>query len=468
MTSPTDAATHAFARWGHLAVLAMLALAFVTGGGSSDRGLGDVATQLLALPLLLWSSIALHGSPGSRLRCAAVAVALLIVATLAVQQLSLGESLWQSNAVRNALAGDLRSAGVHGAHHAWSLSPLASERSAWSILPALAVFLGALALPVSRHRLLLLGVVALTAFSLLLGYLQLGAPQDSPLNPFPQWAPALNGVFSNPNHQATALALSLAAILSLLLHAGLRDRADALPRWLRVGLALVAALMLASLPLTGSRAAVLLAVLALVVVTATGVRSRLSGQPSPWIARRGMQAALGVLALGAIISAVCWLRVDIDEEVRWRVATTTAAMGTTHAPTGAGVGSFVAWFEQMAPAALMGWEYYNHAHNEYAQWWFESGFAGLAALLGVLLVLALCVPPGSARERMLRGDRAVAIAAWTGCAILLLHSVVDYPLRTPALMTVGGLLAGLAIAQRVANRVPAAADRHDAADDPST
>jgi hypothetical protein len=39
-----------------------------------------------------------------------------------------------------------------------------------------------------------------------------------------------------------------------------------------------------------------------------------------------------------------------------------------------------------------------------------------------------------------------AVAAWVGCITLLLHSLVDYPLRTPALMAVAALLAGTMVA----------------------
>ncbi len=39
--------------------------------------------------------------------------------------------------------------------------------------------------------------------------------------------------------------------------------------------------------------------------------------------------------------------------------------------------------------------------------------------------------------------RAIAAAAWTSLLVLLMHSLVDYPLRTTALMATAGLLAGL-------------------------
>ncbi len=39
-----------------------------------------------------------------------------------------------------------------------------------------------------------------------------------------------------------------------------------------------------------------------------------------------------------------------------------------------------------------------------------------------------------------------------------LHSAVDYPLRTPALMSVGGLLMGVAVARRSRSNAPSRAN----------
>ena len=431
-----------FERWGHCAVVTVLVLAWVTGGSASEPSLGTIITQWLALPLLVWAAWALPLSRGHGWQRAAIAVLLLVLTTVAVQQLPLPAAWWSGPEVRQALADDLQLAGVTDPRHGWSLTPLASERGLWSLLPALAVFVGVLALPVTRHRFCLWWVVGLSAASLLLGYLQLGAPQDSVLNPFPQWAPALNGFFANPNHQSTGLAIALVAITALLFHDWGREEGR-LPRWGRYLLVVLAMLMLASLPLTGSRAAFLLAVLGLVAVPLLLRSSRRRSARSPastWLLR----GALGLTALAAIAVAIGWLRFDLAEEVRGSVAQATLSMGVDHAPLGAGVGSFVPWFDQAAPQALLQWEYFNHAHNEYAQWWLESGVLGLLSVLAVAALLLVCFPRRTHRWP----DRAVAVAAWLGCVLILLHSLVDYPLRTPALMTVAALLAGISVMQR--------------------
>ena len=104
--------------------------------------------------------------------------------------------------------------------------------------------------------------------------------------------------------------------------------------------------------------------------------------------------------------------------------------------------SFVPLFAQEGPTWLLQYEYINHAHNEYAQWWLEGG---IPAMLVLAFGLGLF---GWAGWQMLarmpsRSQRTIGAAAWTGLLLLLLHSVVDFPLRTTTLMATAGLLAGL-------------------------
>ena len=49
---------------------------------------------------------------------------------------------------------------------------------------------------------------------------------------------------------------------------------------------------------------------------------------------------------------------------------------------------------------------------------------------------------------MQRGLWGMLLAAWLGCVLLMLHSLVDYPLRTPALMATAAVLMGISVAQR--------------------
>lgn len=442
--------------WRCAAVATLLALTFVTGGGSYDRGLGDVLAQLLAVAVLGWSLWSLIQRPHHRYVWWPLAVAGLVVAVVAVQGLPLPAGIWQTNGARAALLADLTAAGADTMQLHWSLTPWATERSLWSLLPASALFVGALTLDPRQRRRTVLLVIGLAVASLVLGYLQLGAPQDSLLNPFPEWAPALNGVFANQNHQATAIAVALVLLLALLLESPeARGDAATTAGWMRLAMLLAGVFLLASLPLTTSRAMAVLALLALLMVPL------LSGTATRWLRASRLPRslawlglALGILAMwGVLLGALQWVQVDAAEEHRGAVAQATAAMGLELAPWGAGVGSFVPWFDQAAPDRLIFHAYFNHAHNEYMQWWLESGVAGLVALAAVLALLVWSRPwagRGASRSDAVAAD-AIAVGSWVAVLLVLAHSAVDYPLRTPAMMAVTALLAGFAVAGALRN-----------------
>ena len=127
-----------------------------------------------------------------------------------------------------------------------------------------------------------------------LGVLQMALPRDSLLNPYPRWAPAFNGVFENPNHQGTMLALAATIVASL--HWTGRDAAGLLhsgtAAWTGLGVVLLLAI-----PLTGSRAAVGLGVL---VVAGRGFTVPFAARLQGWAARRGDGGRLSTVLLGAV------------------------------------------------------------------------------------------------------------------------------------------------------------------------
>jgi hypothetical protein len=237
-------------------IYAYFILVFVTGGSSQQHGWTDVAAQLLGVPVLAFGLWRLAGQPGSRVRTWGL-VAMAAVALLPwLQLLPLPQSWWLWAPARQSLARDLAAAGVQGYATTWSLTPPATLRSALFLLPGVAMFAWVLGSDTATQRRLLMMCVALPIASLILGFVQLGAPQDSLLNPYPQWAPAMGGTFANPNHQGTAMLIGLGVCLSFAIGAiGARDPETGKPRnpWPAI---IAGATLLLGLPLTNSRAAV--------------------------------------------------------------------------------------------------------------------------------------------------------------------------------------------------------------------
>lgn len=434
---------HAVSRSWHAALYIFLVYVFVTGGSSQARGWTDAIAQVAALPILAVGAWRLGAMPGSRVRLLGL-VALAATALLPwLQLLPLSQGLWNIAQAREALGRDLATAGVQGVATTWSLTPAATLRGALSLLPAVALFVAALGVDTATQRRLLMLCVALPVASLVLGFLQLGAPQDSLLNPYPEWAPAMNGTFANQNHQGTAMLIGLGICLAFAVGAfGARDELTGKPRnpWPAI---IAGGTLLLGLPLVNSRAAVVIGVLMLVIAPLAMAVSRLrrSGQ-----GRRGVAALLlaaGLAALG-LSAAMGWMKVDEVEEFRWVMRQATAALAITHLPWGSGIGSFVPVFQQAMPDSLLMANYINAAHNDYAQVWLEGGVLGLLAVVLILAAFAVAL-----RHHWMHqgGDRRLVWCGLLGMFALLAHAATDYALRTPALMAVATLLAAMLLAQ---------------------
>lgn len=423
-------------RAGLVAAGLLLVLCVIAGGSSQEAGSGVFAAQLLALPLSAWSAWLLLRHGVQRLHVAWLAFGVVLVAIPFLQSVL---PAWPGEGEgRAGLARDLGLFGVD-APSRWSLAPAASAAAGFKLLPALGLFLATLALPVSAHRRLAQLIVGLALASLLLGVVQMGAPQESALNPYPQWAPAMNGFFANPNHQSTLLvvaAVLACARLVMTVAAWPEER----PHRLVHALSAVAVLCLAAvaLPLTGSRAGVVLLLIGCAAVVAT--------YGPLWRRPRSRILLVASLAVGALalLVALRWMQVDTIDELRAPLRAVTAEIAARHAPSGTGAGSYVMVFEQEAPRGMLMTEYVNHAHNEYSQWWLEAGIAGLLALALGAAALALTLLGLWRRPEQQRGLGTAALVALT---VILAHSVVDYPLRTTAMLAVAAVLAGIAAGQ---------------------
>ena len=201
---------------------------------------------------------------------------------------------------------------------------------------------------------------------------------------------------------------------------------------------------------TGSRAMVLIGAAAVIALPLVG-----GWLGRKWRHRHGRRQVLvlGGAGLAGLVLvlwiAMGWMRVDRMEQGRSVMAAATTALAVEAMPAGIGAGAFVPWFDAHIPEPMLQYNYINHAHNEYLQWWLEGGVAGLAWSLLLLAGFIWACPRPDARGH--RPD-AAWVGSWLGVACLLAHSVVDYPMRTPALATAGAWMAAVAIASRLRQR----------------
>ncbi|TKD48553.1 MAG: O-antigen ligase domain-containing protein [Mesorhizobium sp.] len=216
------------------------------------------------------------------------------------------------------------------------------------------------------------------------------------------------GLFANENHFAALLFVSIPFVAYYGLFRGHLLSGS-------LGLATLLLLLLA----VGSRAGVLIGlaitVLSIVFLSA---RSRVSG-----LSVLAVFIGLSVYTIGA------WTKIDpdaIDPAFgRGEIARTTIEGIKENWATGVGFGNFQKAYQIYEKEGMIFKKYVNHAHNEYLEIVFEGG--ALAVLLMALYFVMLFTTLTKIRRDPLQK------AAFLSVSFLLIHSLVDYPLRTEAL-----------------------------------
>lgn len=434
-------------------VAALLLLALLLGGGTRQGLAGDFVVQLAALPLLAWGLLALvRGERRREWRWPLALLAAIFLLPL-LQLLPLPPALWTRLPGREALEAGFAAAGMELPWLAWSVSPQATWH-AWSfLLPGAAVFLASLQLDNRARRLITLGLLVFAVLAVAIGLAQLMGGRDSALyfHDITNRGSSV-GFFANRNHHAALLytLLPLAAAWAI---GSLHDERPG--RVLAVALCLVLGVVLMlGLGMAVSRAGLLLAMLAGVGILFMAWQG--GG------ARRGV-AARAVLTMGVVgvvlvvqfglFGILQRLERDPMEDYRFEIASVVGEVARAHAPWGTGLGTFVPVYAANEPAEVMLGAYVNRAHNDWLELWLEAGVAGLA-LAGAFVAWWLWASIRVWRNRAGRGSRiaprfasaldaGLARAASLGVGLLLLHSLLDYPLRTTALACVFALLCAL-------------------------
>ena len=113
-------------------------------------------------------------------------------------------------------------------------------------------------------------------------------------------------------------------------------------------------------------------------------------------------------------------------------------------PWGAGLGSFRSVYQLYESRDQISTTYVIHAHNDYVELALELGVAG------ILLIVAFLVWYGRAVWRAWRHtDGGIyARAASIVTAAILVHSLVDFPLRTAAISAAFAMCLALLVERR--------------------
>jgi len=416
-------------------VLFVVLLSLIFGGGTRQGLWSDALVQVVSLPLLAIAILRLkaRASP-SEFRLALLVIGAVIVVPI-LQLLPLPPWIWTILPGRAEVAGAYRAAGVPLPFLPISLEPLTTLRSLLSLLPAIAVFLGVLSLrKQAEFRWLLLLIFAVAVVGAGLELLQLAGGVHSPLR-FYEITNVHRGVgfFANSNHQAAFLysTIGYAAIWASLAR---RDRSAKVAFRLTVAAVLVVAIVI-GLVATQSRFGVLLGLAAgfCSIPLAAGLASEANRGRIVKLAMAVNGLALLLAFLFGFAGFADRISEGLSSDVRWPAARITWKAAVDHLPFGSGIGTFAPIFQRYEPVNLLAETYVNRAHNDWLEAWLEGGVASAAvicALLSCFVFLAYrSWRPADPNARLVAYARAGSVCA----ALLAVHSLLDYPLRTTAL-----------------------------------
>jgi O-antigen ligase len=435
----------------------LIGFCLLLGGGTRAGFLSDVLLQGLSIPLLLFSLWRLRDLRFTGQVFFALLFCAAVVLVPALQLIPLPPSVWTALPNREPIrsAFDLLQDDVP-----WmplSISARATWLSALSLLPPIAVFLAMLQLGYRERRLLSLVVLGLGTISVFVGLAQVAQGPQSALRFFEITnASEAVGFFANRNHFAALLyalilfaaAWAVTAAASFELRSSRHDTARMLALAASFTLLVV---LLAAQAMARSRAGLGLTIIALFGAFALAFSDRRT--TSGVTPAKLLTGAIALAALFAVQYALYRMLQRFPEDplqdARVVFARNTLAAAQAFMPFGSGMGTFApvyAMFEKPRDALLD--TYANRAHNDLLELWLEAGIAALA-LIAVFLSWLLTRSVKIWRRKAFHGgdiDHALARAATLAIALLIIHSLVDYPLRTGAMMAMLAFACGLLVA----------------------
>ncbi|MEX3011462.1 O-antigen ligase family protein [Hoeflea sp. TYP-13] len=144
--------------------------------------------------------------------------------------------------------------------------------------------------------------------------------------------------------------------------------------------------------------------------------------------RNGIILVLACSVLIGIYSVGLWARIQVETRnidfSRLEFARSTFEGIVDNLPFGIGYGNFPVGYPSYEKSSTILQNYINHAHNEYLELIFEGGLLAVAALAAFIALLGIRI----SETLNWPLHKAVSLAI----LFVLVHSVVDYPLRTLA------------------------------------
>ncbi len=400
-----------------------LALCIVLGGASAAGAMANWVLQVAAIIVLAREF--LIGAPDRRPLPKALRAALMVLTAIAILQLLPLPAAWFNGSIRGIVRAILTTISANPSWSSLSTTPLNSIACLLSLLPAIAmaVLFGR---SIKEPEPLPVIVLGLAFVSILLGAAQLATGGDSPFYLYTitnHGSPV--GFFSNRNHFATfvLMVVPVAAYMSRKQDGDSRTQARAR----LIGLAGIAAIIFIVMMLIGSDTGILLS---FPIIGASFLLYHNVRVP-PIVTTVTVAVLTTGLGLTTVYGAsfIAYLRPDgVPQLDRTFIWDKTLKMIITSFPFGTGLGSFATAFANLEDPMTVTPIFVNHAHNDYLEIASELG------LLGVALIITFLSWWIRQAVKIWKSADTLAKLGVVMSAIVLLHSAVDYPARTAAIM----------------------------------
>lgn len=414
-------------------LVALLVILWLAGGASREDAAGQIVSRAAS-----WAAIVIAVLFARRPRIEEArgpALILFAAILLCVAQIApLPPGVWRALPGRAAFTDSLIS--PPELWRPWSLVPGATINALFSLVVPLAVLILTTSVRNDQKRWIPIAVLVVISLALLVGLLQFTGAQI--INPLINGSPdTVDGLIANRNHFALFLDLGLliAPVWAVEYGSSSRVRAP-----LALGLILLLVLTILA---SGSRAGMMLGIVALSLgfsLSRRGLKSALRRYPRWTLPAIGLGivvlVAIFVLLSVAADRAVSINRLfsqDAEADLRARALPTVLTIIRIYFPFGSGLGSFDPIFRMHEPFALLNPTYFNQAHDDFLEIVLTAGLPGL-----ILLIAAV----GWWGWRSVGAWRGDMVLPKLGSAMLLLiffASIVDYPARTPLIMTMATL-----------------------------
>lgn len=426
-----------------LTLCVLLVSAFLLGGGSRADILSLVVLRPIAIVCLAIGIVTVSREQIAEHRFV-VAMTAAIVALIGLHLVPLPPVIWTALPGREVAEQAGALVGLEGVWRPLTLSPHRGWNAFYAMSVPAAVVLLAIQLDAERHRFILYLVLGIATVSAILAVAQVASGFNTALYPYRLTSIGRPvGLFANRNHQAAFLCAAVPMLIMLALRAKAPLRAIIHSAAAAITLAFVL-LTLA----TGSRGGLIgLAIAALASLAYLRALEKPVGKREPRSNKSFYLIGVLIVAIVVLLGILFFRSEAVDrvategvaEEYRFFVWYTVAGFMGQYMPFGSGAGSFVEVFKLHEPRELLGFAYWNHAHNDWIEWILEFGFAGLA--LSVVVIVALAHRTRTIWVRLPMKREADQLA-WAGIAVLFmlgLWSLVDYPLRVPSLAALAAL-----------------------------